>query len=95
VSVGEEVDAMTVNEGVALMVAWCRYLGVDDNVTVIPSTDFAAGFKAAQSVSDASDHQYVPKFNEGRATGYCVQCGKRLREHRGGRLRCPTERTTA
>ena len=34
---------------------------------------------------------YIPKFNEGRATGYCVQCGKRLREHRGGRLRCPTE----
>ena len=32
---------------------------------------------------------YIPKFNEGRATGYCVQCGKRLREHRGGRLRCP------
>ena len=36
----------TVDQGVALMAAWCRYLGVDDYTTVIPSTDFAAGFRA-------------------------------------------------
>jgi hypothetical protein len=44
-------DENPVDQGVALMRAWCRYLGVDNHVTVVPSTDFAAGFKAAKTRS--------------------------------------------
>ncbi len=57
----------TVDEGVAIMQAWCRYFGVDDHTTVIVPADFRAGYLAALTDSEAAYDAAVERAERAEA----------------------------